>query len=124
MIPVSGFTEMFSNITRFQLHIGLFLLMSILLVVFTRPFAVKKLSVGKEKTNVYDLVDKEAIVTKRISKFEKGEVKIRGQIWTAISENGEEIAEGTECVVVRFEGVKAVIKAPDSTAEDNLSKEG
>jgi membrane protein implicated in regulation of membrane protease activity len=125
MIPISGFTEMLSETMRFQLHIGLFLLIAILLLIFTRPFAVKKLAVGKEKTNVYDLVNKEAIVTKRISKFEKGEVKIKGQIWTAISEDSSEITEGTECVIIRFEGVKAVVKKNfDSMSEvDKPSKE-
>jgi membrane protein implicated in regulation of membrane protease activity len=80
------------------------------LLVFTRPIAIKKLKVGKVKTNVDALVMEEALVTKKISKFGKGEVKVKGQIWTAVSEDNNEIEEGTVCSVVRIEGVKAIVK--------------
>ncbi|GAB6391599.1 MAG: NfeD family protein [Treponematales bacterium] len=83
---------------------------SILLLVFTRPITVKKLKVGKVKTNVDDIVGRDALVIKGISKYGKGEVKVRGQIWTAISDTEEEIAENAECVIVRIEGVTAVVR--------------
>jgi membrane protein implicated in regulation of membrane protease activity len=87
-----------------------FLSRTTILLIFTRPFAVKKLRVGKVKTNVDDLIGRDALVVKGISKHEKGEVKIRSQIWTAISDTDEEIAENTECVIIRIEGVKAVVR--------------
>jgi membrane protein implicated in regulation of membrane protease activity len=110
MIFISGLTELFSAPIRFRLHIGIFLLIAILLLVLTRPIAIKKLKVGKIKTNVNDLVGRDALVTKQITKFSKGEVKIKGQIWTAIAENDDDIEEGKECIVVRIEGVKAIVK--------------
>jgi membrane protein implicated in regulation of membrane protease activity len=93
-----------------RLHIGLFLLIAVVLLVFTRPIAIKKLKVGKVKTNVNDLVGREAIVTKTIAKYEKGEIKIQGQIWTAIAEGNNEVEAGTECTVIRIEGVKAIVQ--------------
>jgi membrane protein implicated in regulation of membrane protease activity len=111
MIFVSGVTELIDAPIRFRLHIGLFLVIAIVLLVFTRPIAIKKLKVGKVKTNVDALVNETALVTKKIAKFGKGEVKIKGQIWTAISEDNSEIDEGTECVVLRIEGVKAIVKS-------------
>jgi membrane protein implicated in regulation of membrane protease activity len=110
MIFLSGVTELLDAPIRFRLHIGLFLLIAIVLLVFTRPIAIKKLRVGKVKTNVDALIGEEALVTKKIAKFGKGEIKVKGQIWTAISENNTEIEEGTVCTVVRIEGVKAVVK--------------
>jgi membrane protein implicated in regulation of membrane protease activity len=110
MIFVSYLTGALSSPVRFKLHLALFLLMAVALLVFTRPIAVKKLRVGKVKTNVDDLIGRDALVVKGITKYTKGEVKIRGQIWTAISEADEEIADGAECVIVRIEGVKAVVK--------------
>ena len=110
MILVSGFTELFDAPIRFRLHLGIFLLLSVVLLIFTRPIAIKKFKVGKIKTNVDDLIGRDALITKKITKYEKGEAKIRGQIWTAISENGEEIEENTECVIVRIEGVKLIVK--------------
>jgi membrane protein implicated in regulation of membrane protease activity len=110
MIFISGFTELLSSPIRFRLHLGLFLVIAILLLVFTRPIAIKKLKVGKEKTNVDALIGREALVTKKIGKFEKGEIKTRGQTWTAVSEDGTEIAEGQECTIIKIEGVKAIVR--------------
>lgn len=110
MVFISGLTELLSAHIRFRLHIGIFLAIAIVLLFFTRPMAVKKLCIGKEKTNVNDLVGRDAVVIKDILRFERGEIKINGQIWTAISENNEEIEAGTECTIVKIEGVKAVVR--------------
>jgi membrane protein implicated in regulation of membrane protease activity len=110
MIFISGLTELLDTPIRFRLHLGIFLGLAILLLVFTRPIAVKKLKVGKVKTNVDDLAGRDALVVQEITKYGRGQVKIRGQIWTAISETNEEIAENTECVIIRIEGVKAVVR--------------
>jgi membrane protein implicated in regulation of membrane protease activity len=110
MIFVSGLTELLDSPIRFRLHLGIFLFIAIVLLIFTRPVAVRKLKVGKIKTNVDDLIGRDALVIKGISKYGKGEVKIRSQIWTAISDTDEEITENTECVIIRIEGVKAVVR--------------
>jgi membrane protein implicated in regulation of membrane protease activity len=117
MVFVSGFTELFSEPIRFRLHIGLFLLLAIILLVFTRPVAIRKFKVGKTKTNVDELSGLPALVTQKITEFEKGQVKIKGQIWTAMSEKGEAIAEGTKCTVMRIEGVKVIVKPAQDRIE-------
>jgi membrane protein implicated in regulation of membrane protease activity len=110
MIFVSGLTELLDTPVRFRLHLGIFLGLAIVSLVFTRPIAIKKLKVGKVKTNVDDLIGRDALVIKGISKYGKGEIKIKGQIWTAISDADEEITENAECVIIRIEGVKAVVR--------------
>jgi membrane protein implicated in regulation of membrane protease activity len=95
---------------RFGLHIGIFLAIAVVLLVFTRPLLVKKLRVGGEKTNVDDIAGRDAVVTKKIKKFEKGEVKVNGQVWTAISENNEGIEAGAECTILKVEGVKVIVR--------------
>jgi membrane protein implicated in regulation of membrane protease activity len=110
MIFISGLTELLDAPIRLRLHIGLFLFLSVVLLIFTRSIAIKKFKVGKNKTNVDDLIGRDVLITKKITKYEKGEAKIKGQIWTVISENGDEIGENTECTVVRIEGVKLVVK--------------
>jgi membrane protein implicated in regulation of membrane protease activity len=65
---------------------------------------------GRVKTNVEGLVGRHALVTKKISEFDRGEVKLEGRIWSAYSENGITINEGTKCEVVRIEGVKAIVR--------------
>lgn len=109
MVFVSGITESLSMPVRFRLHTGLFLAVAIILFVFTRPLAVKKFKVGKTKTNVDALIGSEARVIKKITRHDTGEIKIRGQIWTAVSEDGVEFAKDEDCVIIRIEGVKAVV---------------
>ena len=94
----------------FRGQLAIFLVMAILLLVFTRPVAVKKLKGGKVKTNVEDLAGRRALVVKAIKEFETGEVKINGQIWSARAEQGGDLAEGTRCEVVRIEGAHAVVR--------------
>ena len=99
-------------------QIVIFLVISSLLLIFTRPIAVKKLKVGKEKTNVDSLIGKHVPVIKAISEFEHGEVKLNGLVWSARSDNNSEIAVGTKCEVLRVEGVQLIVRpAQNSTAE-------
>ena len=93
----------------FLYQVLIMLVISIVLLIFTRPFFVKKLNANKEKTNVDALLGKTALVTKKITKFEKGEVKIDGKIWTAKSVSDEDLEEGTECLLQSIEGVTAIV---------------
>ena len=87
-----------------------FLLLSAALLVFTRPVAVKKLKVGRLRTNVDALSGKKALVIKDIRPYEKGEIKINGVIWSARSDTGSSVDAGSECVIDHIEGTTAVIK--------------
>jgi membrane protein implicated in regulation of membrane protease activity len=110
-------------------QILIFLGISAYLLIFTRPIAIKKFKVGRLKTNVDSLVGKHALTVKKIAPFEKGEVKINGQIWlAALLENTENeqtargetadkvsvdsviIEEGQICEIVRVEGVKLIVR--------------
>ena len=85
------------------------LIISTLLLIFTRPVAIKKLKVGKEKTNTDELAGSIALVVKDITKFEKGEVKVKGIIWSAQTADGSEIPSGTECVIDKVQGVTLIV---------------
>ena len=103
---------------KFQILI--FLAISAVLLFYTRPLALKKFKTGRVKTNVDSLIGMHALVTRKISEFEKGEVKLNGQFWSARTEGGSEITEGTKCEVVRIEGVQAIVR-PLETAAENVS---
>jgi len=94
-------------------QIIIFLVISAVLLFFTRPIALKKFKMGREKTNVDSLVGKHAIVTKKIGEFDRGEVKLHGQIWTARTDDESVVDEGTKCEVVRIEGVHAIVRKLD-----------
>jgi membrane protein implicated in regulation of membrane protease activity len=96
-------------------QITAFLVVSIIMIVFTRPIAVKYLKVGKEKTNIEAIIGNTGLVTMDISEHKPGQVKVKGQIWTAVSKSGESIPADTEVEVLAVEGVKLVVKASDKT---------
>ncbi|MCL2128590.1 MAG: NfeD family protein [Treponema sp.] len=110
---ISALVMVFLSFLKIPLpfQVFIFLIMSALLLVFTRPVAIKKFKMGKEKTNVDSLIGKHALVIKKIGEFEKGEVKINGLIWSARSEDNSDIAEETKCEVLRVEGVQLVVRA-------------
>ncbi|MBR6582622.1 MAG: NfeD family protein [Treponema sp.] len=95
----------------FRWQLLIFVILTVLLIIFTRPFAVKKLKNGKEKTNVNTLCGEEVLITKKVTKFEKGEAKAKnGVVWTTKSSNDEEIAEGTICKIVEVQGNTIIVE--------------
>ena len=120
---ISALVMVFLSFLRIPLvfQVLIFLAISAVLLFFTRPIAIKKLKIGREKTNVDGLVGKSALVTKKITEFDRGEVKLNGQIWTAKTENGSVLTEGSKCEVVRIEGVHAIVKAYNEEEYDDKS---
>lgn len=92
-------------------QIAAFLAVSIILLVFTRPIAVKYFKSKIQKTNTDALIGTTGLVIMDISEYKAGQVKVRGQIWTAVSESGDSIQADTEVIIVAIEGVKLVVKA-------------
>ncbi len=88
-----------------------FLIISIVLIILTRPFVKNFLNSKNVKTNVDDIVGKEAIVTDEISNLEnKGTVKIGGMEWSAKAEDNKKIEVGVVVKVLKIEGVKVIVK--------------
>lgn len=93
----------------FKWQLLIFVLISLILLIFTRPFAVKKLKISK--TNVNGLIGQDVIVVKRIGSLEKGEVKSSaGVIWSAKSHDGSEIKNGTVCSIIAVIGNTLEVK--------------
>ena len=93
------------------LQVFLFLLVSIVLLWFTRPIAIRYLNQSRVKTNVETIVGKEAVVTVDIDNLQaQGQVIVGGMEWTArTGENGEKIEAGTIVMIERVEGVKLIV---------------
>ena len=85
----------------------IFLVSSIILLIFTRPI-VKKFLLNKEvKTNADMLIGKIGVVTKEITKTDIGEVKIDGKYWSAKAD--KKIKEGSKVEILAIEGVKLIV---------------
>lgn len=94
------------------IQIGVFLAVSFLLLIFTRPVAVKYLNKSRTKTNVDNLIGQAAVVTQDIDNLKSvGQAKLRGMEWTARAQEGQgTIEKGATVEVVAIEGVKLIVK--------------
>lgn len=101
------FMALFNLPLGFQ--IAVFLVSSTLLLIFTRPIALKYLKIGREKTNIESLIGETGLVVMDINPHATGQVKVRGQIWTAVSKNDEPIRKDTEVTIDSIEGVKLIV---------------
>ncbi len=87
-----------------------FIVVAVILLIYTRPVARKVFKVGQNKTNVDALIGKKGYVIKSILPKEVGQVKLNGQIWTAKGEEHETYNVDEEVEVLAIEGVKLIIK--------------
>lgn len=91
-------------------QILLFLIVSSILLLFTRPVAINKLKIGKTKTNAESLVGQPAWVVQEITPEQKGQAKVAGQTWTAAAADGGSIAVDEKVIIERIEGVTLYLK--------------
>ena len=93
-------------------QVGLFLIVSIVLLLFTRPLAVRFFNKERIKTNVESLVGRQAIVISEIDNLEGiGQVTVSGQEWAARSlDENTKIPVGTVVFVRAINGVKLLVE--------------
>ena len=103
----------------FWVQVVLFLLVALVLLLFTRPIAVKYFNKGRAKTNVESIIGRQAIVTGEIDNLHgKGQVTVGGQEWSARSTIAEQvIPEGTVVSVVAVSGVKLIVEETEKMEE-------
>lgn len=91
---------------------GLFFAVSLILLFFTRPVAVRFMNQKTEKTNVDSLLGEKALVTETIENLkDTGRVKVRGVDWKARTQEDEKvIAVGSVVTVQKVQGVKLIVK--------------
>lgn len=90
----------------------LFIVVSLLLLFFTRPIAVKYFNKDRVKTNVESMVGRQAIVISEIDNLQGiGQVTVGGQEWSARSADEKvKIAVGAVVIVVAINGVKLIVR--------------
>jgi len=93
------------------LQVIIFFVVSLVLLIFTRPILSKKLKVGREKNYTEQLEGKPGLVMEPIEQFKSGQVKVGGILWTAVGETEHFSAQaGSNVEIVRVEGVKLIVK--------------
>lgn len=94
------------------LQIIIFLVVSVLLLFFTRPLAVKYFNKDRVRTNAESLVGRQAIVISEIDNLQGiGQVNVGGMEWSARTKtDGVTLPVGTVTTVLAINGVKLVVE--------------
>ncbi|MCH5320517.1 MAG: NfeD family protein [Eubacterium sp.] len=93
------------------IQIIVFIAVTILALVITRPLVKKYIHPKKEYTNADKVIGQIGIVTEDINNIQAtGQVKVDGKAWTARSIDNSIIPEGSEIIIDRIEGVKLIVK--------------
>ncbi len=108
---VSFFT---SNII---IQTAVFVISSAILIFATKPLVNRITKNDKTiSTNVYSIIGKSGLVIEDINLVEgKGQIKVDGEVWSAICNGNTTIQAGTEVKVLEIRGVKALVEPINST---------
>ncbi len=94
----------------FPIQFLIFVVVSMLLLIFTRPLVKKAKTVHAEPTNADRNIGKTAVVTQEINNLAgTGQVKLGGNTWTARAADEEVIAVGVNVIVKEISGVKLMV---------------
>lgn len=93
------------------LQIVLFFVITAVLLYFTRPVVLKYFKTNEIKTNVDSVIGQKALCVERISEDVIGEVKLKTQIWSAVSKETIEVNEHVR--ILDVEGVKLIVEKID-----------
>lgn len=93
-------------------QIGAFLVILFVLLVFTRPFAMKYINSHHEKTNYEGIIGKVVRITEKVDNLqETGTAVVNGLEWmTRTEKDGETLNPGDLAKVVRISGVKLIVR--------------
>ena len=82
------------------------------LLIFTRPFAVRFINTQREKTNYEGIIGKTIRIAERVDNIRQtGMAVVNGQEWTVRAEDEQEILEPeTLAKVVNISGVKLIVR--------------
>ncbi|MBQ0005772.1 MAG: NfeD family protein [Clostridiales bacterium] len=94
------------------LQIVVALVVSVILLFFTRPIAVKYFNKDRVRTNAESLIGRAAVVIGEIDNLHNiGQVNVGGQEWSARSYAEDVIIEpGTVVEILSISGVKLIVK--------------
>ena len=93
----------------FIAQVIVFLLTSFCLLLFTRKIFVEKLKTGKVATNVEALIGETGQVIADVGPLDPGQVKVKGQEWSAVSSDETAIEAGRLVKIIAIEGVKLIV---------------
>ena len=96
-------------------QIGVFLVVSVALLILTRPIAVKYFNTERQKTNAESLIGQQAVVLEDVDTLRAaGLVEVNGQEWSAKTDEPNGFIPKDSIVSVEgIQGVKLIVKAKE-----------
>ena len=92
-------------------QILLFTVVSVVIMILVRPFALKVMDRNRTKTHIDEVIGQQAEVIEAIdNQREQGRVRFRGVEWMARSVDGSTMAAGDVVTVEEVSGVKLLVK--------------
>lgn len=99
-----------AGVEQLWIQIVIFVLVSAIAVVATRPIVKRIVNKKAEPTNADMVIGKTGIVTEKIDNLApSGMVKAGGQVWTARSADDSVIEENERVIVKEISGVKLIV---------------
>ena len=94
-----------------EIQIAVFAISTTIMIIFMKPLT-KKLFKNKDNTKMNNdaMIGKKGIVIKEINSTEEvGQVKVAGELWSAITINDEKIKINEIVIVTKVDGVKLIV---------------
>ena len=99
-----------------MVQIIVFVIVSLVLLFLTRPYAVKYFNKDRKKTNAESLIGQQAVVTEEINTLQaKGVVVVNGLEWSARTrESNGCIPKDSIVVIEEIQGVKLIVRQKET----------
>lgn len=91
------------------IQLTIFFIASIITLIVTKPIK-EKITKNTNPTNLDRVIGMTGIVTEDIEEDEVGEVKVDGKLWSAISEDNQQIKKGQKVEILEIKSTKLIVK--------------
>lgn len=96
------------------IQVLIFVVSSSLMILFIRPLVAKFFKTKDTAMNSTSIIGKTGMALKEVGDPNNiGQVKVAGEIWSAISEDSTIIEKGNPVSIVAISGVKLIVKKED-----------
>lgn len=113
---IGSFLAFIANIlgASIEIQIAVFAISTTLMILFMKPLVQKLFKSKDTKMNNNAIIGKKGIVIKEINTLnETGQVKVAGELWSAITLDNKNIDINENVRVIKVEGVKLVVTKDD-----------
>lgn len=106
------------GVDNFGIQLAVFLAVSVVTLLATRPLVRKLMKKRVQPTNADRCIGETGVVTTEIDNTAgKGEVNLKGTVWTARSSDERVIPVGSKVRALRIEGVKLIVETTKNEEE-------